>query len=97
MIQCNIRDITSRVSLEKLNNQLSVMYQVILRCNEVLIHETTVNTLIIQMCKVLVSSGGFAAAWVACVPVKSNDLIKILMIKRYFTIYRNINRFIQKW
>ncbi len=75
VIQCNIRDITSRVSLEKLNNQLSVMYQVILRCNEVLIHETTVNTLIIQMCKVLVSSGGFAAAWVACVPVKSNDLI----------------------
>jgi HD-GYP domain-containing protein (c-di-GMP phosphodiesterase class II) len=75
IIQCNIRDITNRVTLEKLNNQLAMMYQVILRCNEVLIHEATVSDLISQICNVLVSLGGFAAAWVACAPLKSNDLI----------------------
>ena len=75
VIQCNIRDITRRVGLEKINAELDMMYQVILRCNQVLLHETTVNTLIGQMCKVLVTSGGFLAAWVANAPVTSGDLI----------------------
>ncbi|MBX9702910.1 MAG: PAS domain S-box protein, partial [Silvanigrellaceae bacterium] len=74
VIQCNIRDITKRVRLERINSELGIMYQVILRCNEILIHESTVNALISQMCKVLVSSGGFLAAWVAA-PLKSEDLI----------------------
>jgi two-component system CheB/CheR fusion protein len=39
VIQCNIRDITSRVKLEKINGELSMMYQVMLRCNQVLLHE----------------------------------------------------------
>jgi PAS domain S-box-containing protein/putative nucleotidyltransferase with HDIG domain len=75
VIQCNIRDISSRVRLEKINSELSMMYQVILRCNQVLIHEVTANALITQMCRVLVSSGGFLAAWVGYTPVKSEDLI----------------------
>lgn len=75
VIQCNIRDITHRVSLEKINGELSMMYQVILRCNQVLLYETTAKALIAQMCKVLVSSGGFQAAWVGFTPVKSENLI----------------------
>lgn len=75
VIQCNIRDITSRVKLEKINGELSVMYQVMLRCNQVLLHEKKTDELISQMCKVLVSSGGFLAAWVAYAPVKLEDII----------------------
>jgi|GEM_PF-3889610 len=76
VIQCNIRDITIRVRLEKINSELEMMYRVILLCNQVLVHETTANALIDQMCKALVTSGGFMAAWVAYTPVKSEDLIQ---------------------
>jgi len=75
VIQCNIRDITSRVSLEKTNRDLGRMYQVVLRCNQVLLHEMSVSALIGQMCKVLVSSGGFLAAWVGYAPVKPDNII----------------------
>jgi len=75
VIQCNIRDITTRVSLEKVNRELGMMYQVILRCNQVLLHETTAKELIAQMCNILVSSGGFQAAWVGYTPLTSKDLI----------------------
>lgn len=75
VIQCNIRDITSRVKLEKINSELSMMYQVIIRCNQIIVHEVTTKALIAQMCKVLVSSGGFRAAWMGYIPEKSEDLI----------------------
>lgn len=87
VIQCNIRDITSRVSLEKINSELGLMYQVIFRCNQVLIHEITVNALITEMCKVLVSLGGFRAAWVAYTPVNSEDLIQPIAAEGLETDY----------
>ena len=76
VIQCNIRDITNRVKVERLNHELKMMYDVILLCNRVLLHETTTNALIAQMCKVLISFGGFRAAWVNFAPKNSIDLIK---------------------
>jgi hypothetical protein len=63
------------VSLEKKNNELKMMYQVMLRCNQVLLYETDSNTLVDQMCKALISSGGFQAAWVGYAPAKTGDLI----------------------
>lgn len=76
VIQCNIRDITSRVKLEKLNRELSMMYKIILLCNEVLLHETEINSLVGQMCKVLASSGGFRSCWIGYAPHSSKNLIK---------------------
>ncbi len=76
VIQCNIRDITNRVYVERLNRELRMMYDVIILCNRVLLHESTANSLIDQMCKVLISSGGFRASWVSDALVNSKDLIK---------------------
>ncbi len=76
VIQCNIRDISSRVKLEQLNNQLGLMYQVILRCNQILIHDTEVKVLIDDMTKTLVSSGGFRSSWMAYAPKSAADLIE---------------------
>ncbi|MFZ4077255.1 MAG: HD domain-containing phosphohydrolase [Legionellaceae bacterium] len=76
VIQCNIRDITQRVKVEKLNAELKMMYDVILLCNHVLLHEKTTHALIAHMCQALISSGGFSAAWVSDVPEKSTDPIE---------------------
>ena len=76
VIQCNIRDISSRIKVEKLNSELNMMYKVILLCNQILLHETTVNGLIEQMCKILVSTGGFQACWVSHAISESENLIK---------------------
>ena len=76
VIQCNIRDISSRIKVEKLNRELSMMYKVIILCNQVLLHETTVNVLIERMCKVLISSGGFQACWVSHAISELNNAIK---------------------
>jgi PAS domain S-box-containing protein len=76
VIQCNIRDISSRIKVEKLNSELNMMYKVILLCNQILLHETTINTLIEQMCKILVSNGGFQACWVSHAISESANLIK---------------------
>lgn len=76
VIQCNIRDITQRIKVEKLNAELKMMYDVILLCNHVLLHEKTTHALVAHMSKVLISSGGFRAAWVSDVPDNSRDLIK---------------------
>jgi PAS domain S-box-containing protein len=75
VVQCNIRDINAQVLLDKLNKELNMMYQVIIRCNQVLLHENSISALIGQMCEILVSSGGLMAAWVGYVPLKSGDLI----------------------
>ncbi len=75
VIQCNIRDITKRVKLEKLNSELSMMYHVIILCNQVLLHETKVSALINHMCKVLVSSGGFSSCWIGYATKSPEDCI----------------------
>ena len=76
VIQCNIRDITDRVKVEKLVSELSMMYQVIIHCNQILLHETNVDVLMSQMCKVLVSAGGFRSAWIGCAPQRPDDVVK---------------------
>ena len=65
VIQCNIRDISSRIKVELLNSKLNVMYKIILLCNQALLHATSTKNLIEQMCKVLVSTGAFRACWVS--------------------------------
>ena len=88
VIQCNIRDISERVKLEKINSDLSMMYKTIIACNQVLLNELTTDNLIEKMCDVLISSGGFKGAGVAIPPLKSGDPIKTLVIngidKDYF-------------
>ena len=76
IIQCNIRDISNRVKIERFNNELNMMYKIILLCNQVLLHETTVTALIEQMCKILISTGGFLACWVSHAVCESESLIK---------------------
>ena len=77
IIQCNIRDISYRVSAEKINSELKMMYKVILLCNQVLLHETSIDVLIEEMCKVLISSGGFRGCWVSLALSESEHVIKI--------------------
>ena len=76
VIQCNIRDISNRIKVERLNIKIDMMYKIIILCNQVLLHETTVTALIEQMCKVLVSSGGFYGCWVSHAISDSENLIK---------------------
>ena len=63
-IQCNIRDITKRVELERLNHELNMIYDVILLCSKVVLHEKKANRLIQKICTALTSFGGVRAAWV---------------------------------
>ena len=65
VIQCNIRDISKRINVEKLNTELNMMYQVILLCNKILLHATTAGSLIKQICKILIFPGGFQACWIS--------------------------------
>lgn len=81
VIQCNIRDISSRIKLERLNSELNMMYKIILLCNQVLLHETTVTALIEQICKVLVFPGGFRGCWVSHAITDSENLIKPIASK----------------
>ena len=81
VIQCNIRDISDRTKIEKINNELGMMYKIILLCNQVLLHETTINALIEEMCKVLVSSGGFKACWLSPAFSESVRLIKPIAVE----------------
>ena len=53
-----------------------MIYKVILLCNKILLHETTVNALIEQMCKILVSTGGFQGCWVSRAISVSEKMIK---------------------
>lgn len=76
VIQCNIRDISDRVRSDLLSSRLGLMYNVILRCNQILIHNTEVKVLIDDMTKNLVSTGGFRSSWIAYVPQNASDLIK---------------------
>ena len=94
VIQCNIRDTTSHVKLEKLNSELGMMYKVIIICNKILLHENTVNSLIHQMCKALVSSGGFRAAWIGYVPNNNKDKITPITAEgldnKYFALLNSL-------
>lgn len=65
-IQCNIRDITKRVELERLNHELNMIYDVIILCSKVILHEKKANRLIQKICTTLTSFGGVRAAWVGC-------------------------------
>jgi len=76
VIQCNIRDISKRVKVELLNSELTMMYKVILLCNQILLHETNVDALIKQMCKILISTGGFQACWLSHAVSESKNLIE---------------------
>jgi len=75
-IQCNIRDISKRIKVERLNSELSMMYKIIILCNQVLLKETTVTALVEKMCNILVYTGGFGGCWMSPAIFDSENLIK---------------------
>ena len=77
VIQCNIRDISSRVLLDNINKRRDLMYLIIKRCNQVLVHESTVDDLIGEIVDLLMAEGGFCMAWVGFVPGQTDPISPI--------------------
>lgn len=90
-IQCNIRDITHRVELEKISAEHNKLYETVIRCNQAL-HEDTIHSLFSKLSKTLVSVGEFQAVWINYSPLNSKKFINPIVFeglnKDYFSILK---------
>ncbi|MBN2239166.1 MAG: PAS domain S-box protein [Dehalococcoidales bacterium] len=74
---CNIiRDITERNNLELSLYRTNRILKIISQCNQVLVHSSDEQSLLTDICKVIVTEGGYRLAWVG---LKQDDAAKSIL------------------
>ncbi|HAT9680543.1 HD domain-containing phosphohydrolase [Legionella pneumophila] len=79
-IQCNIRDITYRVELQKISAKLNKLYETMIRCNQAL-HENTIHSIFSKLSKILISVSEFQAVWINYSPLNSKKFINPIAVE----------------